>query len=304
MRELTASKPPLYYTLLYFVKQRLGLTLVQQARIRAESLSRLRCLLGNDLRPQELADPNQLLDIGQAAAFLNVSEASLRRWTNSGRLACLRVGQRRERRFRREDLFGFLENQTPDIGASVRPGAKRVHDLSKGAVTVTHGGHLCGIFAGDPGRIKLAVPFLLNGLNGGSVCFLVGPLRGRNDILTHLKKKRPSLQDDIDAGRLILSEYHLSGRVQVKYFRTLLDKRIAEGASSFHIIGDLWGMRSKATEATVVEYESNYERLIARRYPVVTLCAYDARKFSGVEILNALKGHRDIFRYPLDRALA
>lgn len=261
--------------------------------------------MGKDLRPQDLADANELLDIGQAAAFLNVSEASLRRWTNSGRLACLRVGQRRERRFRREDLLGFLESQTSEIGpSSRRPGANKAQDLSKGPVTVTHGGHLCGIFADDLGRITLAVPFLLDGLNGGSVCFLVGPPRARNDILKHLKSKRPAFQDDIDAGRLILSEYHLTGRAQVKYFRTLLDERIAEGAQSFYIIGDLWGMRSKASEETVVAYESDYDRLIARRYPVVTLCAYDARKFSGVEILNALKGHRDIFRYPLDRALA
>ena len=52
-----------------------------------------------------------LLDIKQAARFLNVSEASLRRWTNSGRLACLRVGRRRERRFRRDDLLAFAEKQ-------------------------------------------------------------------------------------------------------------------------------------------------------------------------------------------------
>ena len=261
--------------------------------------------MGKDLRPQELADANQLLDIGQAAAFLNVSEASLRRWTNSGRLACLRVGQRRERRFRREDLLGFLEGQPSAIAPSARrPGANRAPDLSEGPVTVTHGSHLCGIFASDLGRITLAVPFLLAGLNEGGVCLLVGPLRVRNDILGILRKRRPSLQDDIDSGRLIHSEYHLGPRAQVKYFRALLDKNVAEGAHSFCIVGDLWGMRSRATEDSVIQYETDYDRLIARKYPVVTLCVYDARKFSGVEILTALKGHRDTFRYPLERALA
>jgi excisionase family DNA binding protein len=261
--------------------------------------------LGKPLSPQQIADANELLDIGQAAAFLNVSEASLRRWTNAGRLACLRVGQRRERRFRREDLLGFLENQTSQISpAAARQSVNKVQDLSRGPLTVTHGGHLCGIFGDDLGRSTLIVPFLLDGLNEGSVCFLVGPLRARNDILRKLKKKRPSLQDDIDAGRLIVSEYHLTGRAQVKYFRGLLDERVAEGAQSFRIVGDLWSMRSRATEATVVEYESDYDRLIARDYPVLTLCAYDARKFSGVEVLQALKGHRDTFRFPLERALA
>lgn len=261
--------------------------------------------MGKDLRPQESADANQLLDIGQAAAFLNVSEASLRRWTNSGRLACLRVGQRRERRFRRADLLGFLEGQTSAIVHAVPHAvATKVPDLSKGTVTVTHGSHLCGIYATDVGRLALAVPFLLDGLNEGSVCFLVGTLRARNDILKSLQKKRPSLEHDIEAGRLIHAEYHLGPNAQVKFFRALLDKKVAEGTQSFCIIGDLWGMRSKATEDAMVQYEADYDRLVAREYQAVTLCTYDARKFSGIEILNALKGHRDTFRYPLERALA
>jgi hypothetical protein len=63
-------------------------------------------------------------------------------------------------------------------------------------------------------------------------------------------------------------------------------------------------MRAKSTQELLLQYEADYDRLIAREYPVVTLCAYDARKFTGVEILDALKGHRDTFRYPLERALA
>jgi transcriptional repressor of dcmA and dcmR len=272
--------------------------------------------LGKPLRPHEIADPNELLDIGQAAAFLNVSEASLRRWTNSGRLACLRVGRRRERRFRREDLLGFLEGHTSEmaarfahvVGASLEPlgdnGAGKVAGLREGPVTVTHGSHLCGIYDTDLGRLTLVVPFLLDGLNEGSVCFLVGQPRVRNEILKQLKKRRPSLQADIDAGYLLQSEYHAGSRAQTKYYRALLDEKVAKGAQSFRVIGDMWGMRSKTSEESLVEYEADYDRLIARNYPVVTTCIYDARRFSGVELLNALKGHRDIFRFPLERALA
>jgi excisionase family DNA binding protein len=272
--------------------------------------------LGKPLRPQEIADPNELLDISQAAAFLNVSEASLRRWTNAGRLACLRVGRRRERRFRRADLLGFLEGQPSEIaarfadvvGASLESvgdtGLDKVADLSEGPVTVTHGSHLCGLYDTDLGRVTLAVPFLLAGLNEGGVCFLVGALRARSEILTQLKEKRPSLQADIDAGRLIPSEYQRGSLAQTKYFRALFDKWVSQGVQSFRVIGDMWGMRSKASEESLVKYEADYDRLIARNYPVVTICIYDARRFSGVELLNALKGHRDTFRYPLERALA
>src|SRR2546430_9013310 len=67
-----------------------------------------------------MAHEPELLDIKQAAALLQVSEASLRRWTNAGRLACFRVGGRRERRFRRADLMAFLESHPFAAGAAGR----------------------------------------------------------------------------------------------------------------------------------------------------------------------------------------
>ena len=75
-----------------------------------------------------MAFDSELLDIAQAAALLRVSEASLRRWTNAGRLPCRRIGGRRERRFRRADLMAFLEgdaSETPARHAGpVRAGPK------------------------------------------------------------------------------------------------------------------------------------------------------------------------------------
>ena len=53
-------------------------------------------------KEQDMAQANpgtELLNIKEAAAFLKVSEASLRRWTNAGKLACMRLGAKRERRF-------------------------------------------------------------------------------------------------------------------------------------------------------------------------------------------------------------
>jgi hypothetical protein len=36
----------------------------------------------------------------------------------------------------------------------------------------------------------------------------------------------------------------------------------------------------------------------------VALCTYDARKFTGVELLDALKDHEDTFKFPMGRTLA
>ena len=54
----------------------------------------------------------------------------------------------------------------------------------------------------------------------------------------------------------------------------------------------------------MIELELGFERLIVPQFPVVALCAYDARKFTGVELLDALKDHEDTFKFPMGRTIA
>jgi transcriptional repressor of dcmA and dcmR len=54
----------------------------------------------------------------------------------------------------------------------------------------------------------------------------------------------------------------------------------------------------------MIKLEVGFERLIVPRFPVVALCTYDARKFTGVELLDALKDHDDTFKVPIGRMLA
>src|SRR5438094_198800 len=98
-------------------------------------------VLGRWMEGYTMKREPELLDIKQAAALLQVSEASLRRWTNDGRLASYRVGGRRERRFRRADLLAFLES-----GPNVKlPRAGEVGGQAAAR-------HLCGLYTNDLGR--------------------------------------------------------------------------------------------------------------------------------------------------------
>ena len=68
-----------------------------------------------------------LLNTKEAARFLRVSEASIRRWSDSGLLPARRVGPRRERRFEVSELEHFLGNtagnrQRPAHGSGYRSG--------------------------------------------------------------------------------------------------------------------------------------------------------------------------------------
>jgi hypothetical protein len=69
-------------------------------------------------------------------------------------------------------------------------------------------------------------------------------------------------------------------------------------------LGDIWGLARYVSREELLEYETAYDQRIARRFPVVTLCQYDVRRFSSLAVLDALKAHRDSFHYPAERVLA
>src|ERR1700704_4032840 len=166
-----------------------------------------------------MTDETDLLDITEAARFLNVSETSLRRWTNPGALQCLRVGRRRERRFRRADLLASTEHQ-PSRWAHADtqlapPSTARPLDDS---ITAMRGGHLCALYDSELGRATLAVRFVLEGLQEGSMVYVVASVRATSHLLRYLEAKRPSLQQDVSAGKLLFGDYEKTPRAQIKDF--------------------------------------------------------------------------------------
>lgn len=50
-----------------------------------------------------------LLTIAQTSQILNMSPWTLRKWDNEGKLPAVRVGSRKDRRYRREDVMNVLQ---------------------------------------------------------------------------------------------------------------------------------------------------------------------------------------------------
>ena len=247
----------------------------------------------------------QLLNMKQAARMLNVSAVSLRRWTNAGKLACLRVGPKRERRFRRVDLLAFLESQaTSSPIARAQSGLSTVTQIQVEGVAIDHGSHLCAIYESDLGRVKLAVPFLAGGLEANDVCCLVAAPDTQKEILQHLSAACTRLGEYIDGGRLHVSDGLPSGRAMSERMEEAFVEATRSGQCFVRILGDMtWALHQGMGIDELMEFEMRYDQSLARRFPVVSLCQYDARKFSGTVILNVLKYHQDTFRYPLARFL-
>jgi transcriptional repressor of dcmA and dcmR len=250
-----------------------------------------------------MTDSEQLLDIEQAARFLNVSETSLRRWTNSGRLACLRVGRRRERRFRAADLLSFMESQ-PAARGTPDPRAAHGDGMLIDGVAVRYGTHVCGLYDSDEGRVRQAADFLAGGCRPGSAGLLVAAPADRDRILAALEHGDPASRLDIEAGRLVVGAYAATLEAQLEWWEARLLEATGAGAGSIRVVGDIQGFAEIISREDVSAYEAEYERRIAHRFPVVTLCQYDVRRFSSLAILDALKLHPDSFQHLPELVLA
>jgi len=58
-----------------------------------------------------MIDNKKLLRIKEAAEMLGVNPETLRRWDNEGRLKAVRLGKRKDRRYKEEDIKKIIENK-------------------------------------------------------------------------------------------------------------------------------------------------------------------------------------------------
>jgi transcriptional repressor of dcmA and dcmR len=234
-----------------------------------------------------------LLNTREAARFLRVSEASIRRWSDSGLLPAQRVGRRRERRFAQRDLVAFLgqtSSQTP-------PATERPSSVNVGGQRIPLRSHLAPIYSTDAGSLRLSIPFLADGVRAGQHCFLVAigaALEQYADALT--EEQGIDLVAAKDSGRFTVVGWPGATVAEViANWEQLFGEALGRGPTVLRIVGEMASEREMfASEADMMAYEEAYE-LMARRYPAVTLCQYDARKFSGEMMLRVLKVHPDMF---------
>jgi transcriptional repressor of dcmA and dcmR len=230
---------------------------------------------------------NGLLNTREAAQFLRVSEASIRRWSDSGLLPAQRVGRRRERRFAKSELVRFLGQSSPT----------EISTVNVGGVAVPLRTHIGPIYSTDLGRLRLSIPFLADGLRAGQPCYLVAA-----GAVLELYAKALAEQHSIDfaevtdSGRLVVIPGPGANVAEaISNWEQLFGKALANGPTVLRVAGEMASELSVfGSMVEMMAYEQAYE-VMAKRFPVVTLCQYDAREFDGEVILRVLKSHPDMF---------
>ncbi len=242
-----------------------------------------------------------LLSIDEAARYLSVSKSSLRRWTRLGTLACMRVGARRERRFRREDLDRFLDRDTAHApkASSALPRTDPLVALDAAALEGVPR-HVCTHFRDRDELWQLFRPYVLEHAKQQQAIVYIHEENSRADVLARLHGEGLDPKRMIADGLLRLlvpSEAYLrtgsfAPERMIDFVEgAILDRRTA-GHEAMLVSGEMiWRLSSAPGVEGMDEYEMRLNDLLAR-YPRVTIvCHYDMHRLSGAVTLGALCTH-------------
>jgi excisionase family DNA binding protein len=238
---------------------------------------------------------DKLLTTREAARFLRASEASLRRWADAGLLPASRVGRRRARRFKEDDLLRFMG---PNEGGPSPAITGLPRALGLEGMSIALGSHLGSFYSSDAGRLRLGLPFLRDGIKSGQPCVLFALPEVRENYVRALRGEGVDVDGAERNGLLTLLPVELLSPEEfiARLERVFIDV-VRRWPGPFRFLGDtLAGLRSVGSIAAFLNVERQIGAM-AKRFPIVTLCAYDVREFDGMTMLECMKLHHDTLAY-------
>jgi excisionase family DNA binding protein len=228
----------------------------------------------------------------EAARLLGVSEASVRRWSDSGLLQAHRVGRRSERRFERTAVLRLKRAGRADTP----PSASSV--FLEGREIPVHT-HLSSYYTSDRGRLRLGVPFLRDGLVAGQPCVIVSNREIARLLEDELKAEGVAVERALETGRLRELEPFKTQSEGIETFERTFASFTRRGDLVIRVLGEATNnATSLGSIADLLRFEEMLNGL-ARRYPIVMICQYNVRVLEGTDVIDVLKGHADNFDQPL-----
>lgn len=163
-------------------------------------------------------------------------------------------------------------------------------------VMVQAGSHLATYFSSESGRLRIAIPFLSDGIKLGQPTFLIAS----GDILDrYIGALEQEVNGELAKARRrgLFATAPTPGRT-VEEALAFWAERVAAGHSNgptiVRIVGD---MASVKTNFESVQQMLVFEREVSsilKQSPTVAVCQYDVREFDGPSLLEAIKAHPDV----------
>lgn len=238
-----------------------------------------------------MSDNKQFLTIAEAAELLQVSQTSLRRWTNNGKLRCFRVGGRHERRFLREDLLVFIQTEAAESATPAISPSPPIDYRER---------HLCLFFRDPAEQWQILRPYLLSYLTAGEPVLYVQDSTPPEQLFSWLQTEGLNVEDLTVRNLLRVlppnQAYLLTGRFDAKRMLAFMESAIlasmAAGYARIFITGEMtWSLDNAPGVEQMMAYEALLNPLI-EKYPNVTIvCQYDLKRFNAASVVDTLLTH-------------
>jgi transcriptional repressor of dcmA and dcmR len=223
------------------------------------------------------------MTVKEAAVFFNVSEMTIRRWTNSGTLNCYRVGGKRERRFRAHDLQSYLDRLS-----SQGTETNTMVSLGGPSLFVPDGTHLTHLSVNFSESLDVGSAYLREGLHRGETVLLVAGKDNLDKLCNRLELSGVDVEIAKSQERLHISH----GAGDPLSMATLISQTIAAAKGNFRLFGDMTWVKEKKwrleTTRQLEEMGNNFLSTSGCLY----LCQYPLASFSGEELMMVAETHK------------
>lgn len=225
-------------------------------------------------------DMEKLLNIKEAAEFLNVSEMTVRRWTNGGKLRCFRVGGRHERRFRARDLHAYVE------GKDAAPGP-RTAGLGIMGLTVPDGSHLTHLSLSAQESVEVGASYLQEGLANGETVLLVATDAPAEHILAAVRERGGDVEAYRKRGKLVISR----GADKPEDMVSFISRVAVKSRGRFRLFGDMAWTHSAGWSFDALHELENTTNVSMGKGGELYLCQYPLWQCSGSKVMMAIETH-------------
>jgi hypothetical protein len=177
---------------------------------------------------------------------------------------------------------------------SVQPQPAVVHVEG---VPISVPSHLATFYSSDAGRLRLTLPFLVDGLRSDQPCFLAAS----EDLLeTYINAIGNAGDVDLDravaAGKFSALGFDgATVETAVAFWERKFAELAPQGPTLIRHVGEMAAVkRMFPSEDEMLRFEQAYD-VMCRRYRVAAICQYDVRDFDGIAMVRVLKAHPDLF---------
>jgi len=239
-------------------------------------------------------EKDKFLTIQEAAEFLKVSKITLRRWSNTGKLSCFRIGARNERRFKLEDLMGLISDSS-----SIEQPSQLIQGQEKNKVKGCVAGHVSSYYRDETEQWQILKPYFQEFLTPASKIIYIHD----NDEQTFVKNSifhGFDPRDLIRKGQLELfssKETYLLDNVFIPermllFWQIKIAHFMKEGTEKIFLSGEMaWALRGLPGCQLLSDYESELDQFLSHYPKVTVLCQYPLRHFSGESIVDSMCKH-------------